>query len=319
MDKDETAPKLLAVMLTDVGVVREHNEDSAYVDPAHRFFVVADGMGGHAAGEVASSMAVDNVRATLEAAHERIAKFGAEPSEGARRDIAQLMQDAVLAAHQAVYQRGNRETDKQGMGTTLDILLVAGAEAFVAHVGDSRTYLLRDGKISQITTDHTVAQVAVIEGRISEEEALMSNWRNILVNAIGVSADVGVEMAHIQLVQGDRLLLCSDGLHDYFTQDAEVASHLSSGDPEAQLQRMIDLAKERGGHDNITGIVVEITALPDSGVPSDLPTDPTRPITSRTNPLADSTDRVAIASTEPPPIKRPTTDAGDDETEASPA
>lgn len=307
MDKDDTAPTITAVMMTDVGVVREHNEDSAYIDPAHRFFIVADGMGGHAAGEVASSMAVESVRLTLEAANDRIVNFSKDPSEETRREIAQLMQDAVLAAHQAVFQRGNRETDKQGMGTTLDILLIAGAEAFVAHVGDSRTYLLREGRISQITTDHTVAQVAVIEGRISEEEALMSNWRNILVNAIGVSADVGVEMAHIHLTQGDRLLICSDGLHDYFTLDTEVASHLMVGDLQTQLSHMIELAKDRGGHDNITGIVVEIMSLVSNGVPGEMPVDPTRPITAKHASLLESSER-AVASTEPPPI-------GDEDTE----
>ena len=311
MDKTETTPTIEAVMMTDIGVVREHNEDSAYIDPAHRFFIVADGMGGHAAGEIASSMAVESVRTTLEAAHERIATFAADPTEAARRELAQIMQDAVLSAHQAVFQRGNREVDKQGMGTTLDIVLLAGAEAFVAHVGDSRTYLLRDGKISQITTDHTVAQVAVIEGRISEEEALMSNWRNILVNAIGVSADVGVEMAHVHLNDGDRLLLSSDGLHDYFTVNAEVASHIATGELQTQLSHMIELAKERGGHDNITAIVIEIRGLGTNGVPGDMPVDPTRPIHRTTSSFADQTDRIPIASTEPPPV-------GEEDTEIAP-
>ena len=186
---------LEAWLVTDVGMVREHNEDSAYMEATKGFFIVADGMGGHAAGEVASAMAVDTVRQTLEGARVEIEAFKKAPTDAGRRGIVQLLQNAVLGAHQAVYQRGQAEADKAGMGTTLDVVLVAGPEAFVAHVGDSRTYLIRDGKPSQITTDHTVAEVLVIEGKLTIEEAQVSPLRTILVNAIGVSADVGVEMA----------------------------------------------------------------------------------------------------------------------------
>src|SRR5687768_5706531 len=163
--------KLSATMVTDVGVVRDHNEDSAYVDASKQFFIVADGMGGHAAGEVASAMAVETVKKTLEVSRARVQSFARKPSEDGRRELVQLLQSAVLAAHQAVFQRGSRESDKQGMDTTLDVLLVAGSEAFVAHVGDSRTYLIRDKRASQITTDHTVAEVLVIEGKLTIEEA----------------------------------------------------------------------------------------------------------------------------------------------------
>lgn len=168
----------------------------------------------------------------------------------------QTLQSSVLTAHQAVYARGTAEPEKHGMGTTLDVLLVAGAEAFVAHVGDSRTYLIRDGQCSQITTDHTVAEVHVIEGKLTAEEAAVSPYRNVLVNAIGVSAEVGVEMAHLQLQRGDMLLVCSDGLHDYFQSEDEIAESMAGEDPEASLRAMVEQAKERGGHDNITGIVV---------------------------------------------------------------
>ena len=212
--QDEARVTLEAWLVTDIGVVREHNEDSAFMEPKQGFFIVADGMGGHAAGEVASAMAVDNVRKTLEDAWAEIEKFKQSPSDGGRRSLVQLLQSAVLGAHQAVYQRGQSEPDKAGMGTTLDVVLIAGPEAFVAHVGDSRTYLIRDGRTSQITTDHTVAEVLVIEGKLTIEEAQVSPLRTILVNAIGVSADVGVEMAHVTLKRGDRMLLCSDGLHD---------------------------------------------------------------------------------------------------------
>jgi serine/threonine protein phosphatase PrpC len=269
--------KLEAWLVTDVGIVREHNEDSAYMEPARGFFIVADGMGGHAAGEVASAMAVDTVRKSLEAHRKDIDSFKRAPTDAGRRGIVQLLQSAVLSAHQAVFQRGQHEADKAGMGTTLDVVLIAGPEAFVAHVGDSRTYLVRDGRSSQITTDHTVAEVLVIEGKLTIEEAQVSPLRTILVNAIGVSADVGVEMAHVTLQRGDRLLLCSDGLHDYFPVEEEIAQKLSADPPGDALKAMVELAKTRGGHDNITGVAVQVTDVIEA-VPGSLDGELTQPV-----------------------------------------
>jgi PPM family protein phosphatase len=250
--------KLRAAEITDVGMVRDHNEDSGHVDPDLSFFIVADGMGGHAAGEVASAMAVAEVSKALTRDKPRLDAFAAAPDDHNRREVVALLEQAVRAAHEAVFSRGTTETDKQGMGTTLDVLLITGAEAFVAHVGDSRTYLIRDGKAAQVTTDHTVAEVLVIEGKLSSEEALASPLRTILVNAIGVSADVGVEISHIYLRKNDRLLLCSDGLHDYFPGEDELVAHLVEGDLHTGLQELVDIAKDRGGHDNITGIAIEV-------------------------------------------------------------
>ncbi|HEY4244999.1 MAG TPA: protein phosphatase 2C domain-containing protein [Kofleriaceae bacterium] len=268
---------LEAWLVTDVGIVRDHNEDSACMEPSRGFFIVADGMGGHAAGEVASAMAVETVQKTLEGAHAEISAFTNAPTDAGRRGIVQLLQNAVLSAHQAVFQRGQDESDKAGMGTTLDVVLVAGPEAFVAHVGDSRTYLIRDGRSSQITTDHTVAEVLVIEGKLTIEEAQVSPLRTILVNAIGVSADVGVEMAHVTLKKGDRLLLCSDGLHDYFPAEDEIASKMSSPAPGDALKDMVELAKTRGGHDNITGVAVSVTHVNDA-VPERMGDESTHPV-----------------------------------------
>jgi serine/threonine protein phosphatase PrpC len=268
---------LEAWLVTDVGVVRDHNEDSAYMDASSGFFIVADGMGGHAAGEVASAMAVETVKKTLEEAKAQILEFMKAPGDGGRRALVALLQNAVLQAHQAVFQRGQSEQDKAGMGTTLDVVLVAGPEAFVAHVGDSRTYLVRGGKSSQITTDHTVAEVLVIEGKLTIEEAAVSPLRTILVNAIGVSADVGVEMAHVTLKKGDRILLCSDGLHDYFPIEEEIAQRLSTDAPSDALKEMVELAKTRGGHDNITGICVNVSDLHD-GIPQGASDENTHPV-----------------------------------------
>ena len=277
-------------LVTDIGVVRDHNEDSAFMEPKRGFFIVADGMGGHAAGEIASAMAVDTVRKTLEEAHEQIESFTRTPSDAGRRGLVQLLQSAVLQAHQAVFQRGQAEPDKAGMGTTLDVVLVAGPEAFVAHVGDSRTYLIRDGRSSQITTDHTVAEVLVIEGKLTIEEAQVSPLRTILVNAIGVSADVGVEMAHVTLKRGDRILLCSDGLHDYFPAEEEIAERLSAESTGKALEEMVELAKTRGGHDNITGVAVQVLDVGEA-VPEVVESDSTQPVEVATDEAADGAAR----------------------------
>jgi serine/threonine protein phosphatase PrpC len=309
---------LTAWLVTDIGMVREHNEDSAHMDPARGFFIVADGMGGHAAGEVASAMAVETVKTSLEAAGDPIRAFVRAPTDVGRRNLVQLLQNAVLNAHQAVFQRGSAEADKAGMGTTLDVVLIAGPEAFVAHVGDSRTYLIRDGRASQITTDHTVAEVLVIEGKLTIEEAQVSPLRTILVNAIGVSADVGVEMAHVHLRRGDRLLLCSDGLHDYFPAEDEISQRLGadqkvtpgpasegapSPDAGAILAEMVELAKERGGHDNITGVAVQILEVVEA-VPVVVEHDSTQPVEMPLNPFA-SDEPTETATTDGTSLRPP--------------
>jgi serine/threonine protein phosphatase PrpC len=297
-----TRVTLDAWLVTDVGVVRDHNEDSAYSAPEAGFFIVADGMGGHAAGEVASAMAVETVKQTLEDAKSEIDEFRQNPTDTGRRGLVQLMQNAVLSAHQAVYQRGQAEPDKQGMGTTLDVVLVAGGEAFVAHVGDSRTYLVREGRSSQITTDHTVAEVLVIEGKLTIEEAQVSPLRTILVNAIGVSADVGVEMAHVTLKRGDRLLLCSDGLHDYFPVEEEIAQRISAEQPGEALKEMVELAKTRGGHDNITGVAILVSDLHEA-IPASITSDSTQPVETTGNPFL--TDEPTQTAAVPPPPSKP--------------
>jgi serine/threonine protein phosphatase PrpC len=297
LQDEATRVTLEAWLVTDVGVVREHNEDSASMEASQGFFIVADGMGGHAAGEVASAMAVDTVKTTLEGARVEIEAFKKAPTDAGRRALVQLLQSAVLSAHQAVYQRGQAEADKAGMGTTLDVVLIAGAEAFVAHVGDSRTYLVRDGRSSQVTTDHTVAEVLVIEGKLTIEEAQVSPLRTILVNAIGVSADVGVEMAHVTLKSNDRLLLCSDGLHDYFPVEEEIATRMSAEKPGDALKEMVELAKTRGGHDNITGVAVHVVEIVDS-IPHPMSDESTQPVDLQGNPFsADEPTQTAFTAT----------------------
>jgi PPM family protein phosphatase len=283
---------LSAAMLTDIGLERARNEDAAYVDDGGLFFIVADGMGGHAAGDVASHMAVDIVRAVLETERRRIAAFAQTHDDAERREITGVIDRAVRAAHRAVSDRSHREPDKEGMGTTLDVVVVAGPEAFIAHVGDTRTYLIRGGEAAQITTDHTMAELMILDGSLSPEEAEASPLRAVLVNAVGATpGDVVVEIAHVSLESGDRLLVCTDGLHESFENDGEIAERLANGSPEQRLMEAVELAKERGGHDNITGVLVdigEVEALPSEEDPIVRP-----PITASPEPFADEVTKPA--------------------------
>jgi protein phosphatase len=261
--------KLNAAMRTDIGLDRTRNEDAAYIDSEGLFFIVADGVGGRAAGDVASRMAVDIVREALDRERGRIAAFARSHDDAERREITSRIDAAIRSAHRAVYNRGHREPEKAGMGTTLDVVVVAGPEAFVAHVGDTRTYLIRQGDAAQITIDHTMAELMVLEGTLSADEVASSSMRCVLMNAVGVSAgDLVVEIAHVPLETGDRLFVCTDGLHDCFHDEREIADRLASGHPEHRLDDAVELAKERGGHDNITGVLVDILEV-DAGSPED--------------------------------------------------
>lgn len=260
--------RVRAGMQTDIGKKRLNNEDTAYVDPGGRFVVLADGMGGVGAGEVASAMAVEEVRALLDAAAIDLGAFETEPTDAGRDKLRRLVERAVQRAHDAVIERARVEPDKRGMGSTLDVVAVAGGEAFIAHVGDSRTYLVRDGEATQITADQTLAHALVQAGALSAADAESSPLRSVLASGIGLN-HVRIELGHVELRPGDRLLICSDGLHGYFTA-GDLARRLTLAELGVALAGLIDEARERGGADNITGIVVDVYSLragPVAGVP----------------------------------------------------
>jgi serine/threonine protein phosphatase PrpC len=250
-----------AVLRTDVGVVRERNEDSAHVDERGRFVIVADGRGGHGAGDIASALAVELVRESMDAEGALIAAYADDPKESGRTLLGAQMRRALERANTEVYERSEREPDKHQMGSTLELVVLAGNEALIAHVGDSRVYLVRNGKAVQVTVDHTVAETMRRAGTLSEDEAQVSPMRSVLSNAIGVTPTVSVDLVRLTMKPGDRLLVCSDGLHDYFSP-AELAVHLTGDDPDTTLARMIEHVREAGGHDNMTGIIVEAIGRP---------------------------------------------------------
>lgn len=242
---------------TDVGRVRDHNEDAFLVDKKLQLFVVADGMGGHAAGEVASNLASRTVRDVIAGQRDALLEFEQGHGGTTRTDLLRLMESAVQQACSAVFQEGVKDETKRGMGTTLDALLLIGSRGFIAHVGDSRVYLYRQGSVHQLTEDHSLINELLKRGRLSREQIEKLQYKNAVTRAVGVYESVEVDTIDFDVLKGDRFLICSDGLHGYF-EEAELAK-LFAETPEDQLsQRLVDLSNERGGKDNITSIVVKV-------------------------------------------------------------
>src|SRR4029077_12583124 len=245
---------------TDVGKKREINEDSFLVDKNLSLFVVADGMGGHASGEVASQLAVQEFGRAVEAGHETIARFAKSDAGVGPQDVLTLLEGAVQTAGQAVYHKGQAEPEKRGMGTTASALLIAGDRGFIAHVGDSRIYMLRAGQVVQLTEDHSLVNELIRRGRVTKEGFETSQYKaykNAVTRAVGVYETVQGDTIDFELLPGDQFLLCSDGLHAYLT-DARIIDMLKGDDVKTLPKRLVDMANAGGGHDNITAIVVRV-------------------------------------------------------------
>ncbi len=258
-----TEAELLVFERTDVGRVRDHNEDSMYSDLEGRFFVVADGMGGHAAGEVASQLAVEEVRTVLSSEQGVLNGIGSKPSPRTHPIMTELLTRAGTLANEVVRKRASEDKAKEGMGTTLEVACITGDGVWIGHVGDSRTYLVRGNSVTQLTTDHTVAE-RLAKNKGVNRAAVFEQWGSVLVEAIGANEQVNVEVLHSALQSGDRLLLCSDGLYEYFPRAEEIGEVLGMEGSQAGLERLVDLALDRGGKDNITGVVVEVVKAPNN-------------------------------------------------------
>ncbi len=248
---------------TDVGKKREANEDNFLVDKKLSLFVVADGMGGHASGEVASQMAVYELRTAIDAGRDAIERFG-KGDRQAQQDVLNLLEHAVQSACQAIYLKGQSEPEKRGMGTTTSALLIAGDRGFIAHVGDSRIYLLRAGQVIQLTEDHSLVNELIRRGRVTKEgfdTSPYKAYKNAVTRAVGVYETVQGDTFDFEILPGDQFLLCSDGLHAYLN-DARIVDSLKGDDVKALPKRFIDLANAGGGHDNITAVVVRVEGAP---------------------------------------------------------
>ena len=232
--------------LTDVGRARERNEDSYYA--GEHVFAVADGLGGHNAGDVASRLAV-----------EPLAAFDRAVEETPDDHIAEALERAVDAANRAVYQRAQNDAKVRGMGTTLTAVAISNGSAHLAHVGDSRCYLVRAGEITQLSSDHTLVAKMVEEGKLTPEQAETHPQRSILTRALGAEPEIDVDTLELQLAPGDRLILCSDGLSSVIGDDQILATLADAKGLKEACKRLIDAANARGGPDNITVVVIEVT------------------------------------------------------------
>jgi protein phosphatase len=245
--------------MTDVGVKRTNNEDNYLINDELSLFVVCDGMGGHAGGEFASAIAVNTVEEVLTSieiqpdAEDFTVEDGANPVEMVREKL----RYAIRLAGKRIYQRAQEDTEYQGMGTTCLVLVVDNGNAFMAHVGDSRGYLVRDGKIEQLTEDHSLVNERVRAGLITEEEAKTHKLKNIITRSLGFMEDVEIDLSVRAVRRGDLFVLCSDGLSNFMETD-EIGECVLDYDPQDASRRMIETACERGGDDNITVVVARV-------------------------------------------------------------
>ena len=250
--------KLANVALTDVGQVRDHNEDDIGSDEDIGIWVLADGMGGYNAGEVASGIAVKTVIDLVTEACKREDRAELEPETGLMRQTI-VLRDAIMRANKIINQTAQSQPQCEGMGTTLVACLFYDNRISVAHVGDSRLYRMRDGRFEQITLDHSLLQELVDRGFYSQEEAQRSTNRNYVTRALGVEPNVEVEVQEIDAGKGDYLLMCSDGLPDMVEdEDIHLTINTFSNNIQTVGEQLIKLANDNGGRDNVSVVLVRV-------------------------------------------------------------
>jgi protein phosphatase len=242
--------------LTDTGRVRAGNEDAWAADVAQGLYIVADGMGGHAAGEIAATLVVESLPKMIRKRVE-----GAAPPTSAA--LARRLRSAVARLSRDVYEHSMTDPGLRGMGATVVAAMIRNDEAVVVHLGDSRAYLMRGGKLKLLTRDHSVVQALLDAGRITPEEAEHHPARNRITASVGMPGDPSPDSRRVPLVPGDRLLLCTDGL-GCMISDAAVADVLRQREPPAEIcRRLVDAANSAGGHDNVTVVVLEFREAED--------------------------------------------------------
>ena len=245
--------------MTDVGIKRTNNEDNYLINDELNLFVVCDGMGGHVGGEFASAIAVNTVEEVLTSIEIQPDGQGFDPTE--HDSPVELMREklryAIRLAGKRIYEKAEEEPEYKGMGTTCLALMVDNGNAFVAHVGDSRGYLVREGKIEQLTEDHSLVNERLKAGLITEEEAKNHKLKNIITRSLGFMEDVEIDLQVRAIRRGDLFVLCSDGLSNLI-ETAEIGEAVLGNGPQQASRFLIETACERGGDDNITVVVVRI-------------------------------------------------------------
>jgi PPM family protein phosphatase len=249
--------------LSDVGRKRDHNEDALLLDGELGLYIVADGMGGHQGGGTASRLAVETIQQDLRAAREREPALLAFAGPLDQSPLREVLRAAVERACRSIYQAAQGSAELQGMGTTVTAVVVGPQSAFVAHVGDSRCYLVRGGDIFQVSEDHSLVNEQLKAGAITPEEARTSRFRNIITRSVGFEEQVAVDLLGLDLDRGDRLVVCCDGLSN-LVEDQEIREIVSTSTLEEAPRKLVDLANDRGGDDNITVIVLHVEDPPRS-------------------------------------------------------
>jgi len=243
--------------LTDVGLLRTHNEDCFDTDDHHRIYIVADGMGGHNHGEVASQIAVDSIHEFITQARDHDSTLPLSYDSGLHQHSNQLKR-SIQVAHDQVLSAIRKDGSLLGMGTTVVGAMVKGDVLAIAHVGDSRGYRLRNGHLELLTQDHTWVNEQVVAGYLSEDQAKTHPLKNVVTRALGGDSEIVVDVLETRIEHGDLLLLCSDGLTTMLS-DQEIHAHLSADSSiQAIGQRLIKEANARGGFDNITVVLFEV-------------------------------------------------------------
>lgn len=235
---------------SDIGRKRKVNEDRCFFDANRGLFFVADGVGGHRAGETASEIAVKTISRSLFPAG------GVADYEGMEGSISDAIRRSIREANEAIYTAASRNPELRGMGTTIVVALQSDSELYIAHVGDSRVYLIRDDLIKQLTEDHSYVAELVRVGRITAEEARRHHLRHVITRCLGTEPQVDVDVQEIRLRSGDYVVLCTDGLSDMVSDGLIKDVVIDVREPVEACGRLVDLANELGGTDNITVIVV---------------------------------------------------------------
>jgi serine/threonine protein phosphatase PrpC len=249
--------RFISCAKTDVGKRRKVNQDAFLLDEPLGLFIVADGMGGHAAGEVAAWETVEAVHDMVAGGRKTIEMFQSKPKDTEiSRELSRLLDSAVQSATYMVFGMAEQSPDYHGMGTTISALLVVGDHAVTAQVGDTRIYCIRRGKEEQLTEDHTLINWQIREGIITPEEAKYAPHKNVITRAVGNKDYVQVDTQIIPVQVGDKFLICSDGLHGYF-KNGDI-SRIMRHTPDVACDRFIAMANDRGGKDNITALVLEL-------------------------------------------------------------
>lgn len=235
---------------TDRGMVRANNEDTFYLDEKLGLLVVADGMGGHASGETASTLTVNVIRDYFQGPQKIVGDYRDDYSEATNR-----LNGSIRLANQAVYEAAQSSPHLKGMGTTIAAVLLTGNKLSIAHIGDSRVYLIRGGNIDQLTDDHSVVNEQVKRSIITKKEADQSEIKNLLTKALGVRAKTEADLDELTVFDDDILLLCTDGLSNMITDEMALEIISSADDAAHACDALISAANENGGRDNITVII----------------------------------------------------------------